>query len=90
MFGFGTTELVLILVIILIIFGAGKLPEIGSAMGKAIKSFKKSVHDTEIDITPKDDKGGLDSGAKDKSTVASSSSSSSNETSKEKREEKTG
>lgn len=88
MFGFGTTELVLILVIILIIFGAGKLPEIGSAMGKAIKSFKKSVHDTEIDITPKGDKDGLDSGAKDKSTVASSAAS--NETSKEKREEKTG
>ena len=81
MFGIGTTELILLLVIILIIFGAGKLPEIGSAMGKAIKSFKKSVHDTEIDITPKDeDKEGLDPGTK----------SASSDTSKEKREENVG
>lgn len=57
MFGLGTTELILILVIVLIIFGAGKLPEIGSAMGKAIKSFKKTVSETEaeIDITPKEE-----------------------------------
>lgn len=55
MFGLGTTELVLILIIIFVIFGAGKLPEIGSAMGKAIKSFKKSVNETEIDITPKEE-----------------------------------
>lgn len=41
MFGLGTTELILILVIILIIFGAGKLPEIGSGIGKAMKNFKK-------------------------------------------------
>ena len=69
MFGIGTTELILLLVIILIIFGAGKLPEIGSAMGKAIKSFKKSVTDTEIDITPKDeDTEELESGAKEASS----------------------
>jgi sec-independent protein translocase protein TatA len=57
MFGLGTTELILILVIVLIVFGAGKLPEIGSAMGKAIKSFKKTVSETEseIDITPKEE-----------------------------------
>lgn len=41
--GLGMTELVIILVIILIIFGAGKLPEIGSGLGKAIKNFKKGV-----------------------------------------------
>jgi len=40
MFGIGMTELVIILVIILIIFGAGKLPEIGSGLGKAIRNFK--------------------------------------------------
>ncbi|MBI4330729.1 MAG: twin-arginine translocase TatA/TatE family subunit [Chloroflexi bacterium] len=39
----GPMELVIILVIVLIIFGAGKLPEIGSAMGKAIKSFKSEA-----------------------------------------------
>jgi sec-independent protein translocase protein TatA len=41
----------------MIIFGAGKLPEIGGAIGKGIKSFKKSVKEPdEIDVTPKNDK----------------------------------
>ena len=47
MFGIGMPELIIILVIILIIFGAGKLPEIGAGMGKAIKSFKTATSDTE-------------------------------------------
>ena len=45
MFGIGMPELIIILVIILIIFGAGKLPEIGAGMGKAIKSFKTATAD---------------------------------------------
>jgi sec-independent protein translocase protein TatA len=45
MFGIGMPELIIILVIILIIFGAGKLPEIGAGMGKAIKNFKKATTD---------------------------------------------
>jgi sec-independent protein translocase protein TatA len=45
MFGIGMPELIIILVIILIIFGAGKLPEIGAGMGKAIKSFKSATAD---------------------------------------------
>lgn len=48
MFGsIGVTELVLILVIVLIIFGAGKLPQLGEGLGKAIKGFKKSVHEAD-------------------------------------------
>jgi len=48
MFGsFGWMELLLILVIVLIIFGAGKLPQLGEGLGKAIKGFKKSVHEAE-------------------------------------------
>ena len=43
MFGLGTGELFLILVIVLVIFGAGKLPEIGGALGRGIRSFKKEV-----------------------------------------------
>lgn len=42
MFGLGMPELIIILVIILIIFGAGRLPEIGSALGRGIKEFRKS------------------------------------------------
>ena len=49
MFGLGPMELTIILVIILIIFGAGRLPEIGSGIGKGIKNFKKSISDTEAD-----------------------------------------
>ena len=47
MFGIGMPELIIILVIILIVFGAGKLPEIGAGMGKAIKNFKGATSDTE-------------------------------------------
>ena len=54
MFGsFGWMELMLILVIVLIIFGAGKLPQLGEGIGKAIKGFKKTVHEADaIDVTP--------------------------------------
>ncbi len=43
MFGLGMPELVVILVIILIVFGAGKLPQIGAGLGKGISNFKKSI-----------------------------------------------
>ncbi len=56
MFGsFGWMELMLILIIVLIIFGAGKLPQLGEGLGKAIKGFKKTVHEADaIDVTPAD------------------------------------
>ncbi len=53
MFGLGIGEMIIILVIVLIIFGAGKLPEIGSGLGRGIRSFKKEVsRPDEIDVTP--------------------------------------
>jgi sec-independent protein translocase protein TatA len=56
MFGLGIGELLVILVIILIIFGAGKLPEIGEGLGRGIRNFRKAVRaPDEIDITPKKD-----------------------------------
>jgi sec-independent protein translocase protein TatA len=56
MFGLGPTELFLILVIVLIIFGAGKLPELGEGLGRGIRNFRKSVKaPDEIDVTPSAD-----------------------------------
>ena len=45
MLGLGTTELLIILVIVLVIFGAGKLPKVMGDMGKGVKSFKKAMDD---------------------------------------------
>ena len=56
MFGLGTQEIILILLVVLVIFGAGKLPQIGESMGKAIRNFKSAARDEDaIDITPKKD-----------------------------------
>jgi sec-independent protein translocase protein TatA len=53
MFGLGATELIIILVIVVILFGASRLPEIGKGIGEAITNFKKSTKDKpEIDVTP--------------------------------------
>ena len=52
MFGIGMPELIIILIIILIIFGAGKLPEIGSGIGKGIRNFKKASDEKPEEIDP--------------------------------------
>lgn len=56
MFGIGMPELIIILIIILIIFGAGKLPEIGSGIGKGIKNFKKATNEAKEEIPAPSDK----------------------------------
>lgn len=48
----GIGELVVILVIIMIFFGVGKLPQIGAALGKGIKNFKSASDGEELDVTP--------------------------------------
>lgn len=53
-FGMGFGELVLILIIVMVVFGATKLPQLGDGLGKAIKNFKRSVGSlNEIDVTPR-------------------------------------
>ncbi|MGD9807587.1 MAG: twin-arginine translocase TatA/TatE family subunit [Deferribacterales bacterium] len=58
MFGLGSQEIIIILLIAVVLFGAGKLPQIGEGMGKAIKNFKKAAKDADeaVDITPEEDK----------------------------------
>ena len=55
MFGIGATELFIILGIVIVIFGASRLPALGSGLGQAIKNFKAGVSskDEPIDVTPK-------------------------------------
>ena len=52
--GLGFGELIVLLIIVLLVFGAGKLPQIGDALGQSIKNFKRaSSGKDEIDVTPK-------------------------------------
>jgi sec-independent protein translocase protein TatA len=54
MFGIGTGELVLIFLVVMVVFGSSKLPQLGEGLGTAIKSFKRAITNAdEIDVTPK-------------------------------------
>ena len=53
MFGLGLPELLVILVIVVLLFGAGRLPQIGAGIGEGIRNFKKAMKDkNEVDVTP--------------------------------------
>lgn len=58
MFGFGLPQVMILLVLVLVVFGVGKLPEIGSSIGKGIRNFKKSVEGKdELELNPKSESG---------------------------------
>ncbi len=56
MFGLGMPELIVILVIVVIIFGANRLPQLGEGLGKAIRGFKKGISDSNDDSGKKEKK----------------------------------
>ena len=56
MFGLGTTELIILVGILFLLFGASKLPQLGAGIGQGIRNFKKSMKEPDaIDVTPKKD-----------------------------------
>ena len=56
MFGLGLPELIIVGLIVVVLFGSKRLPELGSGFGKAISNFRKSYKESEaIDVTPKED-----------------------------------
>lgn len=55
MFGLGTQELLIIMVLVMVVFGAGKLPQVGTALGKGIRNFKQGVNDSDGEIKQLDE-----------------------------------
>jgi sec-independent protein translocase protein TatA len=67
--GLGFGELIILLLIVLLVFGAGKLPQIGDALGKSIKNFKRAAQGKdEIEVTPKKEIAGENKGDAPKSS----------------------
>ena len=55
MLGFSPLEIVVVALVVVLLFGTRRLPELGSGLGKAISNFRKSYKDSAIDVTPKED-----------------------------------
>ncbi|MFL5274170.1 MAG: twin-arginine translocase TatA/TatE family subunit [Anaeromyxobacteraceae bacterium] len=65
MMGLRLPELLIILVVLLLVFGANKIPQLGDALGKGIRNFKKASTDNDdtIDVSPKDEQAQLPTGS---------------------------
>jgi sec-independent protein translocase protein TatA len=74
MLGLRLPELLIILVVLLLVFGANKIPQLGDALGKSIRNFKKSSTDADdtVDVTPKD-QAQISENAQAKSSTATAS-----------------
>ena len=66
MFGLGTTELIIILVLVMIIFGAGKLPQVGGALGKGLRNFKDGVKEGDEEKKSEEEPDKIDTNDQDK------------------------
>lgn len=64
MFGLGTTELILILIIVIVLFGAKRLPQVGAGLANGIKSFRSNISDAEKKSESTDESIGSDAGDK--------------------------
>jgi sec-independent protein translocase protein TatA len=61
LFGLGTTELLVILAVVFFFFGAKKIPELSRGLGRAVRNFKKGLHEPDaIEVTPKKEEKRLD------------------------------
>ena len=87
MMGIGFPELMVILIIIMIIFGAGKLPEIGSAFGRSIKNFKGSMKEAEAEDLPVENNSSEDSSDKEEVAVKTENTAENNKSDAAKKEE---
>ena len=87
MMGIGFPELMVILIIIMIIFGAGKLPEIGSAFGRSIKNFKGSMKEAEAEDLPVENNPSEDSSDKEEVAAKTENTAENNKSDAAKKEE---
>ena len=87
MMGIGFPELMVILIIIMIIFGAGKLPEIGSAFGRSIKNFKGSMKEAEAEDLPVENNSVADTPDNDESVAKTESTTENKKSEAAKKEE---
>lgn len=72
MFGIGSTELLILLGILVVLFGASKLPQLGAGLGQGIKNFKKSLKEADaIDVTPEEKEKEASSKEKDEASKKS-------------------
>jgi sec-independent protein translocase protein TatA len=60
MFGLGTQELLIILIIALFLFGGKKLPEVGAGLGKGLRAFKKGLNEINEEVKPEEEKAKLE------------------------------
>jgi sec-independent protein translocase protein TatA len=70
-FNLGPTEMVFILVIMLVLFGAKRLPELGSGLGKGIREFKKSMNEIKADVERPEERRDIHPGVRSAPAVGS-------------------